>query len=948
MRALRWLACLAAALLVVAIAAAWLVPPLLDGDRYRGDIALLASEALGQTVRIDGPVSLRLLPAPTLTARTVAMAEGSRGVVVAARELRLLVALRPLLAGRVVARDLVLRGVDARLPWPLGEAALALRAPGWLSALSARIEEGRLSIGETVFDDIQAGLATRDDTGSWALSGTARHGGRPWHFTALLSRPGGDGSATIDLTLDSQGPGPATGLALSGQVAGDGTVAGRANGRGADLSEFLPAPPVPFRGEGRFVMAGGLAFVDELVGEIGGSPIRGAVSVRLAATPRLDVALAASRLDLDAWLPRLLAGGGLVGRLPIGVDLSAEAAQLGGGTLRRLRGGLDFAAGTIRLRDASAILPGDATLRLDGTIDTGPAGVSFDGNARLAAPALRTTLAWVQAQTSLHLTLPPLVLVRGEASAHVAAGGGRLALDRIAGSLDDAPIAGALTLTQGARIGLRGAVRLGRLDLDAWRAADGLGGLDLDLRVEAAQARLGSVDLSGLVLDGAITPGRTLLRRLAGRAEGVDWQVSGAVLEGTRIDDLHLDLRADDATGLAGVLPDLPGLVGLRGAGFWHAPVSATASLAGPLGALSGRFSFDLGDLHLEGQPVLDLSRGRIAGPILLRHPGARRLLASLGAQGLGVWLGEGSLGLVARLAGDAQHIGAEGFELSAGALHATGTLTLAFGAEPRLSGRIATDSLPLPLASAHAGAPLPFGWLEGWQAELRLEAEAMLGTLLQHARATLRLTDGVLLVEDFGAGLAGGQLAGSAKLDDRAVPPAVSLGLTLAEARPAGPVFGLPVDLLGGLVSASTALTASGHSPAGLLASLAGTLRLAASAGTLGGVDLRLVGADLGAAGLRAALAGGAMPFDHLAAEVRFADGVAEVATAEIAAPAGQLRLSGTLDLPRALLDLRLAFRPAVSEAPELGLRFGGRLEAPTRVPELAALIPWRASRGL
>ena len=40
---------------------------------------------------------------------------------------------------------------------------------------------------------------------------------------------------------------------------------------------------------------------------------------------------------------------------PTGIDLSAEAAQLAGGTLRRLRGAFDISGGAIAVRTAAAV-----------------------------------------------------------------------------------------------------------------------------------------------------------------------------------------------------------------------------------------------------------------------------------------------------------------------------------------------------------------------------------------------------------------------------------------------------------------------------------------------------------------------------------------------------------------------------------------------------------------
>ena len=110
-------------------------------------------------------------------------------------------------------------------------------------------------------------------------------------------------------TLDGQGAANGLGASFTGQLARDGTLAGTIASRGPNLALLVPAPPVPFRADGRLTVGSGVAAVDDVAMEIGGSPARGAVALRVAPDPRLDIALAASRLSLDAWLPVLLGAG---------------------------------------------------------------------------------------------------------------------------------------------------------------------------------------------------------------------------------------------------------------------------------------------------------------------------------------------------------------------------------------------------------------------------------------------------------------------------------------------------------------------------------------------------------------------------------------------------------------------------------------------------------------
>src|SRR4051794_32725870 len=247
-----------AGLLVLAIAGIWVVPGMLDWNRYRGSIAALVSSGLGRPVRIDGDVTLHLLPQPILTASGIALDDAGDGVVMAARELRLRVALGPLLGGRVDARELELRGADLHLPWPPPPGALARRPPAWLTGLQARVEESRLQVGNLVFSDIGARLETDPDTGTVAATGSGTTFGRSWRFPARLTRPGGDGAAGLDVSLDGEGKLQDTGGTFSGVLGADGALSGRVAGRGPDLSQLMPGPSVAWRGDGRLSAAGGL------------------------------------------------------------------------------------------------------------------------------------------------------------------------------------------------------------------------------------------------------------------------------------------------------------------------------------------------------------------------------------------------------------------------------------------------------------------------------------------------------------------------------------------------------------------------------------------------------------------------------------------------------------------------------------------------------------------
>ncbi|HEY2133959.1 MAG TPA: AsmA family protein [Acetobacteraceae bacterium] len=981
MRGLRWLLIGSAVLIATVALGAWQLPGLLDWNRYRGELALLASDTLGRRVRIDGPVTLALLPQPTLTASGVTVDEAEGGVSVNAAQLRLRVALGALFSGHVDAQELVLQGVDMHAPWPLQPGALALRAPTWLSSLSARIEDGRLTIGNVVLTGIDATLTTAAMSGTYMAAGTAQLSGHPWRFTARLGQPGGDGSAGLDVSLDGQGPMQGAGASLSAQIQADGTLAGQISGRGPDLSQLLPAPAIPFRAEGRVNIAAGLAVADQLVVDLGGSPARGAVALRVAPTPRLDVALTASRLDLDAWLKAVMAGtqNDLLLHLPTSIDLSAEAAQLYGGTLRGLRSAFDLADGAVDIRELRAALPGEAAFSATGRLTvadphaTPPRPAHFDGNATLSAPALRTTLAWLQSGGIAAIgQLPEQVFRTANLSGHASIDPGQIALDGVTGTVDGNTIGGSLTLRAGtqtppAHPRLGAGLTIDRLELDPWMPANPsltaplppwLASVDVDLRLDAKQAILHGTTIAPLSLDATAEGGHITLRKLDATVNGVHATASGTLGDGGRLSEARLDVQAPQAQPLAALLP--PSLTFLEHTSptIWRGPANFSLTASGAPQAVEMHITADMADLRLEAMPTLDLHTGKWTGTVTLRHPGAPRLVEALGIAGATSWLGDGSLSLVAQMSRDSDRIVANSFDITAGSLHATGALALqATPSGPNLTGHVSAETLPLPLPDARSPDPLPFDALKGWQASVRLDAGRVLAGLtpvLGHFATTVTLADSMLQLEDLSATLSSGALIGAVSLDASGDTPIVSLDAHLDNATIAGPLSNLPLDITAGTLGGNVSLSATGHAPAGLLATLSGALHVTVDHGTFIGVDLSRATAPPGNsnpptltdASIQAALAPGTMPFDRLEVAARVIQGAANLDQATLNAPSGSIGFTGSIDLPSVAADLRLALRPAIPTPPEIGLRLNGPIDNLHRTPELAGFMLWRAEQ--
>ncbi len=950
--------------ILLAPVAAWVVPPLLDWNQYRDDIARIVSDRLGRAVQIQGNVSLELLPQPILVAARISVAEAGDGMAMKLGQLRLRLALGPLLSGHVDAQELELRGLDVHLPWPYTPAPFSWRSPTWLQSLSARIEDGRLQIGSVAVTGIAATLGTGEN-GSTALAGQATISGQAWHLTARLAQPDSQGSAGLDLSLDGQGPMQGLGAMFAGQLGGDGTLSGRISGRGPDLSRLLPAPAVPFRADGRLSLAAGLAIADQLAIEIAGSPARGTVTLRLAPAPRLDVSLAASRLDLDSWLPALLRGQEAGALVPTTIDLSAEAATLASGTLRGLRGNFALGSGQGDLRDVSAVLPGEAQLHLAGQIRRAADGhLSFTGPASLAAPDLRTTLAWLGHAGLAPLgDLPPAVLRSATLSATVTADAGTapgVTLSDLAGQIDDSQVKGRLllhpVLNATKRLGLTAQLDLDRLALDPW--VDGLtppisslptrlGHADLDLRVKAQHATLRGHGLDDTTIDFATEPGKLTLRQIEATSLGVHAAGLATLFEGGRIADARLELQAGSGVAGAALAAWAPSL-GPLAARLPRDKLSLVVTGGGAPEALSLRGTAEMGDLHLEAQPTLNLAAGSWTSQIMLRHPGAPRLLDSIGFPGTASWLGDGSLSLVASLTGGPNKLGADSFDLSAGSLHATGSLALDPSGAPALTGRISADTLPLPLPYPRSPDPLPTSALQGWQANLKLDAGHVLVGLTEladHASTQITLQNGTLSLAGLAARIDGGALGGDISLNVAQPVPVLAATLSLTGATLSAPLFELPLDIASGQLDLHAAITASGHSPQALLSTLSGTVNLSADQGTFDGAALERIAPRLDDTSLRTALSGGTTPFDHIALAATLTTGALTLSDGTIVTPFGTARLAGLADLTDRTGELRLAVRPNVADPPELAVRFSGSLEHPTRTLELANALAWRAA---
>jgi hypothetical protein len=961
LRSTAWvLAFLAAA----AVLALWLVPRHLDWTEYRAELQRIGAAQLGRSVRIDGAFALEMLPQPRLTARGVSIGDAGDGFSGSAQEIRLGLALAPLLRGHVVVTDLTLVAPRLRLAGLPALWEVAGRPTPLFAQAEVRLENGEITVGALRLADVDARLTSLGPSGPYTMAGRFELAARRVEFSLALGQPGFDGAATLEATLATRGARLSTaGIAWHGGFAFAGTV----RAEGTDLSALLPGPALPFSAEARLSAEGWAATADQLDLRIGASRLTGAVSLRLDSAPRADIALAAVRLDLDPWV-RPARGLIATPPVPIGLDLSVEAASLFGGTLRALRVAAVVADGQIAVNEATALLPGGAELAAGGSVSMSERGPRFDGLVELDAPDLRSLLAWLDA-------VPPWagpdVLRALRVSGSVVAETGRVQVEVADGTaLDGVALAGRLAWrTDAQRPTIAAELALDRFDPPPWLAgglpqpdSPALAGLDLTLRLEIGHVPMGDFTARDVVLDGALEAGRVTVRRLAvGDIAGGRLAASAAGTLGARPRLAALDLTFA-GTDVARLVPIVPWQVVVAARPLWLGGYTLRATVRQEGESLAIAAVAEAMDARIEATGTADPAFTRATGRVALRHPGAPRLLQALGLADPAPWLGEGALTLVAEATAQrtarGRRITLRATELGLGALRAQVSGEVVLDAEARRAAlTVEAEHLPLPGIDPRAPSLLPAAVLPGWTAAVVLRAaELSIGgeAALSRVDAALEVADGAVALRRLAATAGGGAVQGMLRFAPADGVLAAEASIT--DAVLAGPLFGLAFDLGGGRVTAEARLTAIGRSPLAMLASLAGEGRLSASEGVLVGFGLGQVAEALqapvpvpeGLAALRAALTEGATGFDRFETRFTITDGVASLGQSKLASAAGTAQILGEIDLRGGSLDLDIPLAPMGAEPlPRIRLRATGPWSAPLRVPETAGAARFLAERA-
>src|SRR4051812_41408499 len=349
-------------IVVLVIAAALIAPFFIDLNDYKGMIEAKAKEATGRDLKIDGKISLSILPLPSVTVDGIKFGNAPGGTAPNMAEIesaKVKVAIMPLLSHKAQITEVVLtRPVivleklkDGTGNWQLTPAAAqasgspAPAAPaepstggatasagGWdVQVDGASVEDGTFTYrddatgAEQKIEKFNVDLSLDSLKGPFKAKGGLVTMNLPLGFAVNAGRMDPSAPMPVDLTLtvgETKGS-----FGFSGQAdmsaANDATkpiVTGKLAAKAENVAELMAAlsggsaaaqPPAlarPFSLNGDVTAGSAAADIKNLTLALGDVAAQGSVAAKYGAATVVDANLAVGRVDLDKLMPPAKAG----------------------------------------------------------------------------------------------------------------------------------------------------------------------------------------------------------------------------------------------------------------------------------------------------------------------------------------------------------------------------------------------------------------------------------------------------------------------------------------------------------------------------------------------------------------------------------------------------------------------------------------------------------------
>ncbi len=336
-------------LIVLLVAAALIGPSIINWNGYKDEISAEVKKATGRTLEIAGDLEFSILPAPRLRISEARLSNAPGATapqMVALRELRVSVALLPLLRGNIeigkvalVAPVIELEKLpNGQMNWLFaveskGSAGSAATPQAAIEATphseaaprasAFRLDAVTIENGTIVYRDTATGTVERivnltadvsigSLSGPFSLNGALTVRDTPLTVTAEVRRFVDKGALPFRMTLGA--PGSTAGIGLSGTVTDVETkpsVSARLGGKGENFSALLASltrsAPLTQLGQA-FAVSATVTGSEEAISvnglslQLGDNTATGNMKVSLQGGTRADIALRMTSLDADALL----------------------------------------------------------------------------------------------------------------------------------------------------------------------------------------------------------------------------------------------------------------------------------------------------------------------------------------------------------------------------------------------------------------------------------------------------------------------------------------------------------------------------------------------------------------------------------------------------------------------------------------------------------------------
>lgn len=510
------------ALLVAAVVVA---PALIDINSYKPLIVSQVKTATGRDLVIDGPISLSLLPTPTVSVTGVKFfnAAGSKNAnMVEVKSVTVQPSLLPLLVGRIEVGEVTLVepkivleiNAEGKPNWEFAPSVAEAKPAAAKPSSPRPLSLGRLTIdnGTLIFSDSKAGLSVVGEKanfsasvgsidGPYTLAGGATVNGAPLKLDLALGARGAGGHSA-DVTLQAGGgklgfKGTLSELGAAAKASGIASVSADSLTTFAGTLVKLsgqPEPALPPLLAGKFTFDGAIdvsqtAFAARdfkmALGQDSGS---GTLAVTLKPKLGVEGRLSVPKLDLDRWLAALqqpssptttpapqaapaasgntnASGGGFFGDINAKLAFAIGEVIYNKQAVRNVALELEAKGGAVAVPKLAATLPGDMVLQAQSTLTGDAARPGVTGQFSLVGPKLRETLAWLAVDLS---SVPRSKLQKLSLKGRMSSTGGNVQVSDAVFELDDLKGSGGVTVTFGVPLSIVTSVNLDTLDLDSF------------------------------------------------------------------------------------------------------------------------------------------------------------------------------------------------------------------------------------------------------------------------------------------------------------------------------------------------------------------------------------------------------------------------------------------------------------------------------------------------